>query len=69
MGCIPGRWDLLPICSIPSKGMLMCQLQHVLVQSAGDLQSSGCAGFAPVLPKERAKAVLFVPAVELLSAV
>lgn len=51
----------------------MCPLQHVLVQSAGDLQSSveqcGCTGFAPVLPKEHAKAVLFVTAVELLSAV
>lgn len=47
----------------------MCQLQHVLVQSAGDLQSSGCTGFAPVLPKEEAKACFFVTAVELLSAV
>lgn len=49
--------------------MLMCQLQHMLVQSAGDLQSSGCTGFPPVLPKEHARAVLFVTAVELLLAV
>lgn len=49
--------------------MLMCQLQHVLVLSAGDLQSSGFTGFAPLLPKESAKAVLFVTAVELLLAV
>lgn len=69
MGCILGRLDLLPIFSLPNKGMLMGQLQHVLVQSAGDLQSSGCTGFPPVLPKEHARAVLFVTAVELLSAV
>lgn len=47
----------------------MCQLQHTLVLSAGGLQSRGFTGFAPLLPKERAKAVLFVTAVELLCTV
>lgn len=52
-----------------NKVILMCQLQHVPVVSAGDLRSSGFTGFAPLLPKEHAKAVLFVTAVELLLAV
>lgn len=48
------------------KGMLICQLQHILVQSSGDLLSRGFTGFAPLLCKEHAEAVLFVAAVKLL---
>lgn len=51
------------------KGMLIRQLQHILILSLEDLLSRGFTGFAPLLCKEHAKAVLFAAAAKLLLSV
>lgn len=70
VGCLLARWDLLGVCNLPKQGDAdVPAAARACSVCRGFAEQWILTAFAPLLPKERARAVLFVTAVELLLAV